>query len=89
MISGSGIRKRNTNFRWRDPCRVTYQNRLDPLKKDCSLARMASRHQIRHPGVTLQANFPWKITFDMLYTNEFVIRVHSRALSIPSERNTI
>jgi len=39
--------------------------------------------------VTLQVNFPQKITFDTLYTNEFVIRVHSRALSIPSERNTI
>jgi len=40
-------------------------------------------------AVTLQANFPWKITFDMLYTNEFIIRVCSRALSISSERNTI
>ena len=39
--------------------------------------------------VTLQVNFSWKITFDTLYTNEFVIRVYSRALSIPSERNTI
>ena len=37
--------------------------------------------------VTPQANFPRKITFDMLYTNEFVIRVRSRALSIPSEHN--
>ena len=40
-------------------------------------------------AVTPQVNFPQKITFDMLYTNEFIIRVHSRALSIPSERNTI
>ena len=40
-------------------------------------------------GVTLQANFLQKITFDMLYTNEFVIRVRSRALFIPSERTTI
>jgi len=40
-------------------------------------------------AVTPQANFPWKITFDMLYTNEFIIRVRSRALSISSERNTI
>jgi len=39
--------------------------------------------------VTLQVNFPWMITFDMLYTNEFLLRVHSRALSIPSERTTI
>ena len=39
--------------------------------------------------VTLQMNFPRKITFDMLYTNKFLIRVRSRALSIPSERNTI
>jgi len=39
--------------------------------------------------VTPQANFLRKITFDMLYTNEFVIRVRSRALSIPSECNTI
>ena len=40
-------------------------------------------------AVTPQANFPQKITFDTLYTNEFVIRVRSRALSIPSERTTI
>jgi len=39
--------------------------------------------------VTPQANFPRKITFDMLYTNEFIIRVRSRALAIPSERTTI
>jgi len=39
--------------------------------------------------VTPQANFLQKITFDTLYTNEFVIRVRSRALSIPSEHNTI
>jgi len=39
--------------------------------------------------VTPQVNFPWKITFDTLYTNKFIIRVRSRALSIPSERNTI
>jgi len=44
---------------------------------------------LESPIVTLQVNFPWKITFDMLYTNEFVIRVRSRALSISSERNTI
>jgi len=40
-------------------------------------------------SVTLQVNFPQKITFDMLYTNEFVIRVCSRALSILSEHTTI
>jgi len=40
-------------------------------------------------GVTPQVNFPWKIIFDTLYTNEFVIRVRSRALAIPSERTTI
>jgi len=40
-------------------------------------------------GVTPQVNFPRKITFDTLYTNEFVIRVRSRALAIPSERTTI
>ena len=39
--------------------------------------------------VTLQVNFPWKITFDMLYTNEFLLGVRSRALAIPSERTTI
>jgi len=39
--------------------------------------------------VTPQVNFPWMITFDMLYTNEFLLRVHSRALSIPSEHTTI
>jgi len=38
-------------------------------------------------GVMPQANFPWKITFDMLYTNGFSIRIHSRTLSISSERN--
>jgi len=36
-----------------------------------------------------QANFLWKITFDMLYTNRFLIRICSRTLSISSERNTI
>jgi len=41
------------------------------------------------PGVTPQMNFLRKITFDMLYTNEFLIKVHSRTLSIPSEHNTI
>ena len=40
-------------------------------------------------AVIPQANFPWKITFDTLCTNEFIIRVRSRALSIPSECNTI
>jgi len=43
----------------------------------------------QRPVVTQQVNFPRKITFDMLYTNEFVIRVRSRALSIPSECTTI
>jgi len=42
-----------------------------------------------HSSVTPQVNFAWKITFDMLYTNEFVIRVCSRALAISSERTTI
>jgi len=32
-----------------------------------------------------QVNFLWKITFDILYNNEFLIRVHSRTLSISSE----
>jgi len=40
-------------------------------------------------AVTPQMNFPWKITFDMLYTNEFLIRVRSRTLSISSEHTTI
>ena len=42
-----------------------------------------------HGVVTPQVNFPQKITFDTLYTNEFVIRVRSRALAIPSECTTI
>jgi len=43
-----------------------------------------------HEGVvTPQVNFLRKITFDTLYTNEFVIGVRSRALAIPSERTTI
>jgi len=46
-------------------------------------------YMIHTHGVTLQMNFLWKITFDTLYTNEFLIRIRSRALSIPSERNTI
>jgi len=37
----------------------------------------------------LQANLLWKITFDILYTNRFVIRIHSRTLSISSGHNTI
>ena len=36
-----------------------------------------------------QVNFPWKITFDMLYTNGFLVRIHSRTLSISLEYNTI
>jgi len=40
-------------------------------------------------AVMPQANFPWKITFDTRYTNRFSIRIHSRTLSIFSERNTI
>jgi len=43
---------------------------------------------LRH-AVTLQMNFPQKIIFDMLYTNEFLIRVYSRTLSISSEHTTI
>jgi len=39
--------------------------------------------------VTPQVNFPWKITFDILYTNGFSIRIRSRTLSISSERNII
>jgi len=38
---------------------------------------------------TPQVNFLWKITFDTLYTNRFVIRIHSRTLSIFSGHNTI
>ena len=40
-------------------------------------------------GVMPQVNFPWKIIFDMLYTNGFLIRIRSRTLSIFSECNTI
>jgi len=36
-----------------------------------------------------QANFPWKITFDTLYTNGFSIRICSRTLSISLECNII
>jgi len=39
--------------------------------------------------VMLQANFLWKITFDTLYTNRFLIRVCSRTLFISSECDTI
>jgi len=39
--------------------------------------------------VTPQVNFPWKITFDMLYNNKFLLGVRSRALAIFSERTTI
>jgi len=42
-----------------------------------------------HDDVTPQVNFLRKITFDTLYTNEFVIGVCSRALAIPSERTTL
>jgi len=40
-------------------------------------------------AVTPQVNFLRKITFDTLYTNEFIIGVRSRALAIPSEHTTI
>ena len=39
--------------------------------------------------VMLQVNFSWKITFDTLYTNGFLIRIHSRTFFISSEHNTI
>jgi len=42
-----------------------------------------------YSGVIPQVNFPWKITFDMLYTNKFLLGVRSRALAIPSEHTTI
>jgi len=44
--------------------------------------------EIEFHDVMLQANFPQKITFDMLYTNGFLIRICSRTLSIFSECNT-
>ena len=37
---------------------------------------------IQTATVMLQANFPWKITFNTLYTNRFLIRICSRTLSI-------
>jgi len=39
--------------------------------------------------IMLQVNFLWKIIFNILYTNRFLIRIHSRTLSISSEHNTI
>jgi len=39
--------------------------------------------------VTLQVNFPQKITFDKLYNNGFLIGICSRTLSISLERNII
>jgi len=61
------------------------------LAARCSKLKKERREEVRitENAVTLQVNFPRKITFDMLYTNEFVIRVHSRALAISSERTTI
>jgi len=52
---------------------------------------MTQTGEVRNDGnvVTPQVNFPRKITFDMLYTNEFLLGVHSRALAIPSEHTTI
>ena len=47
------------------------------------------KYVISDRSVMLQANFPWKITFDILYTNGFSIRICSRTLSISSECNTI
>ena len=40
-------------------------------------------------SVILQTNFLWKVTFNKLYNNKFLIGVHSRTLSIFSEHNTI
>jgi len=61
--------------------RCVHQNKVYPL---------GDRIHNGHDGVvTPQVNFPWKITFDMLYTNEFLLGVCSRALAIPSERTTI
>ena len=40
-------------------------------------------------AVIPQANFPWKITFNKLYNNRFLIGIRSRILSISLECNTI
>jgi len=50
---------------------------------------LRSTYHLVHIAVMPQVNFPWKITFDMLYTNRFLIRIHSRTLFISSEHNTI
>ena len=51
--------------------------------------RRIEEEKVACPVVTLQANFLWKLTFDTLYNNEFLIRVCSRTLSISSEHTTI
>jgi len=56
---------------------------MDLLKVDLTIIG-----SLRH-AVMPQANFLQKITFDMLYTNGFLIRICSRTLSISSECNTI
>ena len=62
---------------------------FEPRQDPSSLETVNKFTKRMESAVTLQANFPRKITFDTLYTNEFVIRVCSRALSILSEHNTI
>jgi len=53
------------------------------------LTRFMDNPQDSNSIVTPQVNFLQKITFDKLYNNGFLIGVHSRTLSISSERNTI
>ena len=91
MTSGSVNKKKGINFKQQGLYKAIYQKHLDLPKKDLPPLQKALYQLTSYPETTVipQMNFPWKITFDTLYNNEFLIRVHSRALSIPSEHNTI
>ena len=76
------------------PSQVTSWNEAVAPSVQCRKAvhcsgRSNPREKTTSPAVMLQANFLWKITFDTCYTNEFLIRVCSRTLSISLVHNTI
>jgi len=73
------------------PSLKRFFDEMDYLRNACGLSPTVDLTIIGslRRAVTPQVNFPWKITFDTLYTNEFLLGVRSRALAIPSERTTI
>ena len=97
MILGyTWLKDHNPEVNWQtgevqmNRCPSRYEGCRTIRKERASQRKMEARAvNVCRSSVTPRVNFLRKITFDMLYTNEFVIRVRSRALAIPSERTTI